>query len=46
MAMEFLKFLTLQNYVNAKLDKTEMLMTLNEFKNRMLSKEIECFQER
>ena len=25
-------FITLQNYVNTKLDKTEMLMTSNEFK--------------
>ena len=45
----FLVFLiTLQNYVNAKFDKTEILMTSNEFKkqnaingNRILSKNIE-----
>ena len=33
-------FLTLQNYVNADLDKTEMLMTSNEFKTK-----IEYYQE-
>ena len=29
-------FITLQNYVNTKLDKTEMLMTLNKFKTTLL----------
>ena len=28
----FFFLITLQNYINANLDKTEMLMTLNEFK--------------
>ena len=32
-------FITLQNYPNAKLDKTEMLITSNEFKIRILSTE-------
>ncbi len=34
--------ITLQNYVNAELDKTEMLMNL---KTRTLSTEIEYYQE-
>ena len=35
-------FLTLQNYVNAESDKTEMLLNLE---NRALSMEIEYYQE-
>ena len=35
-------FITSQNYVNVELDKTEMLINL---KNRMLSAEIEYYQE-
>ena len=38
----FRGFITLQNYVNAELDKTEMLMYL---KNRKLATEIEYYQE-
>ena len=42
---EFFRFfITLQNYVNADLDKTEMLMNLKK-KKRMLSTEIEYYQE-
>ena len=36
-------FISLRNCVNAKLDKTEMLM--NEFNNRTLSTEIEYYRE-
>ena len=43
MSSEFLfVFITYQNYANAELDKTELLMN---FKNRMLSTEIEYYQE-
>ena len=35
-------FITWQNYANAELDKTELLMNL---KNRTLSTEIEYYQE-
>ena len=39
---DFKFFITLQNYVNTELDKTELLMNL---KNRTLSTEIEYYQE-
>ena len=38
----FRLFITLQNYINSELDKTEMLMNL---KNRKLSKEIEYYKK-
>ena len=38
----FMFVITLQNYVNAELDKTEMLINL---KNRTLLTEIEYYQE-
>ena len=38
----FFVFITKQNYVNTELDKTKLLMNL---KNRMLSTEIEYYQE-
>ena len=38
----FWVYITKKNYINVELDKTEMLMNL---KNRMLSTEIEYYQE-
>ena len=41
-----MRFITLQIYVNEKLDKSEMLMISNEFKSRTLLTEVEYYQKK